>query len=314
MRRVLCIGLFALAMASAAPLQAQVPRPLAPMNPEKARVAPFFDGWYANPDGTVTLSFGFSNQFKRTVEIPIGPDNVVTPKEFDGRQPTVFPVPAPDSIGVGGATAGVASVQTGDAAAKKPAPRPTITNNYERERGAFTVTVPANYAGDVVWTLRYQGQVFSVPARAKAAAYQLSWPMAMGSTPPLVRFAQGGPSGRGPSGIQTPVQAKVGVPVPLRLVVHDDAVHEKEPVPVKRDLVPSMNITWFVHAGPVSSVTFAPARTSVKESQGTVETTATFSTPGEYTVRARVDTFGNIDSASADQCCWTNAYWKVTVR
>lgn len=309
--RVWLGGLFVL-LVVASPVQAQVPRPLAPMNPEKARVAPFFDGWYANPDGTVTLSFGFSNQFKRTVEIPLGPDNVVTPKEFDGRQPTVFPVPAPDAIGVGGATAGVASVQAGDAP-KKPAPRPTITNNYERERGAFTITVPANYAGDVVWTLRYQGQIFSVPARTKAAAYQLSWPMAMGSTPPLVRFQQGGPSGRGPSGVQSSVQAKVGVPVELRLLVHDDAVHEKEPVPVKRDLIPSMNINWFVHAGALASVSFAPAKVSVKDPLGTATTSVVFAAPGEYTVRARVDTFGNIDSASADQCCWTNAYWKVTV-
>src|SRR5918996_5746694 len=67
-------------------------RPLAPLPAEGARVAPFFDGWYANPDGTITLSFGYSNLNRdEVVEIPLGEDNVITPKEYDGRQPTSFP-------------------------------------------------------------------------------------------------------------------------------------------------------------------------------------------------------------------------------
>jgi hypothetical protein len=187
--------------------------------------------------------------------------------------------------------------------------------NYERERGVFTVTVPANFNGDVVWTLRYQGQTWTVPGRAKSGAYQLSWPMAMGSTPPLVRFESGARTGRGPAGIQAGnIQARAGVPVDLTLLATDDAVHEKEPIPVKREVVPSINITWFKHAGPVgAAVTFTPPKMSLKEPQGKASTTATFPEPGEYTVRARVDTFGNIDSTAPDQCCWTNAYWKVSV-
>src|SRR5687768_809726 len=41
----------------------QAPRqwPLAPVPPDGQRVAPFFDGFYQNPDGTITLSFGYSN-------------------------------------------------------------------------------------------------------------------------------------------------------------------------------------------------------------------------------------------------------------
>ena len=115
MRRRLCLGSFILVLSvlSSAALEAQqVQRlPLAPRPPSGEPVAPFFEGWYANPDGTYTFSFGYFNlNMEETLEIPIGPDNFIEPAEFDGSQPTHFPVE----------------------------PR--------RDRGVFTVTVPASYA------------------------------------------------------------------------------------------------------------------------------------------------------------------------
>lgn len=275
-------------------LDAQLPRPLGPV-PELARVAPFFDGWYANPDGTISLSFGYSNLNQTTVEIPLGPNNLITPKEYDGRQPTSFPVGRRlVTAGGGGAPGGA--------------------NNYARPRGVFTVTVPGTYKGDVVWTLSYQGQTWSVPGRAKSTAYQLGWPMAMGSVPPQLRFQQGGPAGRGPTGIQGPaLGVKVGAPLPLEVWLTDDAVHEKEPVPVKREVVPSMNVMWVKHSGPAAPVVFSTPEEAVTDPQGKATTTATFSEPGEYVIRVRVDAHGNVDSTDADQCCWTNGYWKVLV-
>jgi hypothetical protein len=328
-----------LAMVIGAPvLRAQFPRPLSPLPEQGNRVAPFFDGWYDNPDGTISLSFGFSNLNKSTVEIPLGPDNFITPKEFDGRQPTSFPPATPERDG--GANAGIARAAdpapaTGAAdpnaassgAAATPPPDAAGggrgrgrggpaggDNRYDRERGAFTVTVPKNFQGDVVWTLRYRGQTYSVPGRAKSSAYQLSWPMAMGSTPPLLRFQPTGQAGRGPMGIQGPeLKAKVGVPLELTVFLTDDAVHEKEPISIKREAVPPMNATWYKHSGPAEAVTFEPPKQPIAEAQGKATTKATFKEPGQYVVRVRGDTFGNIDSTAADQCCWTNGYWKVEV-
>ena len=42
-------------------------------------------------------------------------------------------------------------------------------------------------------------------------------------------------------------------------------------------------------------------------------TEATFSEPGDYVVRLRVDNFAAPDSRFDNQCCWTNAYFPVTV-
>ena len=89
---------FGVALFISAPLlEAQLPRPLGPRPESGLRVAPFFDGWYANPDGTITFSFGYSNLNKDTVEIPLGPNNFIVPKEYDGRQPTSFPAGRPQS-------------------------------------------------------------------------------------------------------------------------------------------------------------------------------------------------------------------------
>lgn len=310
-------------------LEAQLPRPLIPMPEEGVRVVPFFDGWYANPDGTISFSFGYSNLNKdRTVEIPLGPDNFIVPKEYDGRQPTSFPTAAPpppdDGGGAAGGGAGARGAGANPAAADPASPGAPAGagaargggggggNRRDRERGVFTITVPAGYQGDVVWTLRYAGQTWATPARAKSTAYQLSWPAAMGSTPPLLRFQATGPAGRGPTGIQgAPLQAKVGAPLPLTIWLTDDAVHEKEPITFGRPQ-PGMNVSWYKHSGP-GPVELDPPKAPFPDREGTSTTKATFKEPGEYVIRVRADAFGYPDSSSGNQCCWTNGYQKVSV-
>jgi hypothetical protein len=283
-------GLAIAILLGAPPLGAQGQRPLAPLPPDGLRVAPFFDGWYENPDGTITLSFGYSNlNREEVVEIPRGPDNVVTPKEYDGRQPTSFPPAVPDPT--------------------------AASDRRERERGVFTVTVPAGFKGDVVWTLRVRGQAYSVPGRARAGAYQLRWPMAMGSVPPLLRFSANGPAGRGPAGLQAgPVMTRVGAPLPLTIWTTDDSVREKDPVPIaaKREVKAAINVTWVKHSGP-GPVVFNPPREGIAQLEGSATTSATFSQPGQYVLRVRVDNFGRLDTSPGNQCCWTNGYVTVTV-
>jgi hypothetical protein len=316
LRRSMIAVLAGAAVIGSAQLYAQLPRPLIPLPGDGNRVAPFFDGWYENPDGTITFSFGYSNLNKdRVVEIPLGPDNFITPKEYDGRQPTSFPVMGPDQAdGGGGAGRGTApAVSPATAAARAPgAGGGTVGRERDRDRGVFTVTVPAGFKGDVVWTLRYAGQTHSVPGRSRSTAYQLSWPAAMGSTPPLLRFVEKGPAGRGPTGIQAPpLQATAGTPVELKIWVTDDAVHDKEPIKFGRER-PGMNVSWYKYAGP-GPVAFDPQKIGFPALSGESATRATFKEPGEYVVRVKADAFGYSDSSSGNQCCWTNGYQKVTV-
>jgi hypothetical protein len=266
-----------LGVAVAVPLWAQPSAryPLAPSAPDRSGVAPYFDGWYANPDGSVTLSFGFMNRnASGAVDIPIGPDNSIEPAQFNGMQPTHFPVVRYSAFG------------------------------GRRERGAFAITVPPGHKGDVVWTLRVNGITYSVPGRTTSESYQLSHtPQAAGSMMPVVRFAADGPPSNGRVGVTTgPLTVAVGKALDIRVWMEDRG--ERDPIPV--------NMLWFKHQGP-GDVTFEPRTAKTAPGGGVATTSVRFSAPGEYMLRVRVDNFGITDSAPGQQCCWTNGYVKVTV-
>lgn len=256
-------------------LGAQEVLPLAPLEPSGDLVAPFFDGWYMNPDGTYTLSFGFFNRnTEEIVEIDLGPNNRIEPAEYDGLQPTHFP---PASYG---------------------------GFDGRRERGVFAVRVPADFEGDVVWTITRNGKSQSVPGRITAVAYELSLsPMAAGSLAPAYRFDGGDAFVTGREGEWIERSVSVGAPLPLVLEVEDRGEREQR-VPVR--------VTWFKHQGP-GAVSFEGSPSTTEGPSGTVSATATFDTPGEYVLRGRVDNFRMSDSSFADQCCWSNAYVRVVV-
>jgi len=291
-RRWLIAGFAVAMLIGSSTFAGQGQRPLSPLPPTGLRVAPFFDGWYANPDGTITFSFGYSNLNREEIEIPLGRDNFIEPKQYDGRQPTSFSPGAPGADSGGGAG----------------------NDRRGRERGVFTVNVPAGFQDSVVWTLNVNGQTYKVPANAKSGAYQLRWPMAMGSVPPLLRFSPEGVAGRGPVGIHADtVQTRAGLPLPLAIWITDDSVREEEPVVIKqREGRASMNVTWFKHSGP-GPVVFSRPREGITQLKGTAATSAIFKVPGEYVIRVRADNFGRVDTSPGNQCCWTNGYVKVNV-
>lgn len=288
-RHVVSTGALAAALLAltGASLDGQLPAhlrefPLARLHKSGDIVAPFFDGWYDNGDGTVTYSFGFLNRnTEEIVDIPLGPNNKLEPAELDGAQPTHFPVY--DRRGLTG----------------------------KRERGAFAVTVPKGT--EVVWTLTHAGRTHSVPGRSTSIAYEMSWtPAAFGSLHPAVRFSPEGRESRGPEGVVAErVSAKVGVPVTLTAMVQDRGVREGYDV---ERLVFPVNATWELHQG-LPAVTFEPQMQRGIEGEGwaVASTAATFTQPGDYVIRVRVDNFGAPDSRFDNMCCWSNGYVPVTV-
>jgi hypothetical protein len=304
--------------------------PLAPPNASGNFVAPYFDGFYQNEDGTYTLSFGFMNRNEQDlIEIPLGPNNFIEPAEYDGMQPTSFPVVS--YSGFGG----------------------------PRERGTFGVVVPEDFEGDVWWTLTTDGYTTKVPGRLNSpgpllkGAYTLSrTPQAEGSLRPSIRFERDGAEGIGVKGIESPreLSTRVGEPVLVELWAFDRGERELREV----------NMTLWKHQGPVGGeISFeslveapppseagrggapggaagAPAaggrggRGGRPQAPGPVEIgqsvrlpregqyadmgrfRASFSMPGEYVIRIRIDNFGG-DSSPGNQCCWSNGYVRVSV-
>jgi len=249
--------------------------PLAPNPPTGLTVSPFFEGWFANPDGTFDVSLGYFNRNSReALYIPRGPDNFIVPAEFDGFQPEHFP------------------------------PR--------RVRGVFTITLPAEMveAGQrITWTLINRGDTLSVPAGARIPSYELAYvPMAMGSLPPVIRFEPGGEEGRGPRGIISPTTYRtvVGVPVNLAFWATDDGSRRAGATTFP------VGVGWVTHQGPAAAV-FSDEVMTEEPGGGQATVSVTFTEPGEYILRAQADNFDAPDSAAGDQCCWTNAYYRVTV-
>jgi hypothetical protein len=237
------------------------------------------------------MIFGFMNRnTEELVDIPLGPDNYIEPARFDGAQPTHFPVY--NRRGLTGI----------------------------RERGAFAVTVPADMAGtEVVWTLSHAGYTYSVPGRATSTAYEMSrGKRARGSLSPAIRFSPDGPETVDREGIMADrVTVPVGTPVVLSALVQDRG--ERAPYGTAMDLFP-VGTNWILHQGP-AAIEFEPMRAMIEpetdgeggQAWGRATTTATFTEPGQYIVRLRVDNFRAPDSKFDNQCCWSNAYVPVTV-
>ena len=286
---------------AAAPLYAQLPAHLRgfPLTQPKASgdiVAPMFNGWIPNEDGSVTMVFGFANRNREEiVDVPLGPNNYIEPAQFDGVQPTHFPTYR---------RRGFVGMQ---------------------ERGVFAVTLPASMAGtEVVWTLTHAGHSYSIPGRATSTAYEMSrLERALGSLLPAIRFNMGGSESTDRVGIYAPkLTTSVGTAVTLSAYVQDRGVREDYDVD---QLVFPLGTEWILHQGPARP-DFEHAKITGREraengesgpssNNGWTEVTtqATFPEPGDYIIRLRVDNFTAPDSQFDNQCCWSNAYVPVTV-
>ncbi len=304
-------GLLLGSLARPAALEAQGPDgrwPLQPNSPGNRILAPFMEGWYENEDGTYSISFGYLNLSQDTLLIPVGVDNSLDPAEFDGMQPTTF-YPG-------------------------------------HHRGIFAVTLPAVMKDqDVWWTIRKEnGEVTTVPGRIGAAAYQLDWNIRPhGTVPPRVSFDSQRDEGRGPPGLMADRTLTVTVGSPLTVSVNVEEPSERDRTDFRFLNALTLRVVWSKHQGPGKVEFTRHESTPVPEEPETasrggggggfqeapppgpetimvpddvrskVRVVATFSEPGEYILRVRVDNFRAPDSSSGDQCCWTNGYVRVEV-
>src|SRR5262244_3197741 len=162
--------------------------PFEPVHESGSSVTGAFEGWFKNPDGTFSLLLGYFNRnAKQELDIPVGPNNRIDPGGPDQGQPT--------------------HCLTG------------------RQWGMFTVRVPADFGKNkLIWTIVANGQELVIPGSLHPD-YEIS-PLieaAVGNSPPVLRFAENGPSAQGPAGMIVERTAKVGSPLNLTVWVQDDA-------------------------------------------------------------------------------------------
>ena len=132
MRTTLAAAAVVLAAAAAAPAQEIDILDTQIQYNRGMRVAPIYEGWTRNDDGTFDLWFGYLNRnWEQTLHVPVGPDNHIEPGGPDRGQPTVF------------------------------VPRRRFGRAVERrETMVFSVRVPSDWTSDdeIVWTVRANGK------------------------------------------------------------------------------------------------------------------------------------------------------------
>ncbi len=276
-----------LALGVAAVVMVSPPAPAQVASPYGQNIAPSYEGWEKNADGSFTLVFGYFNRnWEERIDLPVGPDNSIEPGGPDQGQPTHF------------------------------YPR--------RNRFVFRVRVPADFGDqELVWTLTSHGKTERAYATL-LSDYFIDDTVIMnnkgaggggggahnleGNTPPVLRV----------EGDRTRTVA-VGEPVSLIAFASDDGIPKPRTLPpipgsfrVTPDSASGLRLSWFVYRGAGTSVSFNPPQTLVWEDfrdgansawasgwrappvppDGKWVVSATFSEPGTYVLRALADDGG----------------------
>src|SRR5262245_48791853 len=243
-RLIVSLGLAALAAAATPPAGAQLP--FSATKASGQTVTPAFEGWYHNPDGSFSISFGYLNRnAEEVVSLPIGDANRMEPGSPNQGQPTEF--------------------------------------HPGRHWGVFAVRVPADFGSkEVTWTIEFRGATYAIPGnlRPNWQIDALDGEAGSGNTPPALKLAADGPEGRGPLGITSdPVTASAGVPVTLSVWARDDGKPAGSVGSGGRSNVP-VTVTWLAHQSPPAAgrggVTFTPSASQIDASGGQASTQATF--------------------------------------
>ncbi len=262
---------------------AQTPQSTLPLTPQRERgasITPAFEGWYPNADGSFSMLLGYYNRnAKESLDIPVGPNNRVDPGGPDQGQPTHF--------------------ETG------------------RQWGVFVVKVPKDFGTKAItWTIVANGETQSIPFTLNKG-YPISpyKELGMGNQPPLLAFTQGGAKVTGPPiSVANTYSGTVKQPIPINIWVEDPkAPGDVEGAALRPGFTPSVaTVSLHLFRGP-GKVTFDKARIPVTKQGEMIAPTATFDTPGDYTLRVQANDESG-EGGAGFQCCWTNTYVKVTVR
>jgi hypothetical protein len=298
--------------------QRREPLPLEPLGTTGEAIFPAFEGWGPHKDGSIVLLLGYYNRNQGTpIEIPVGPNNRIEPGGPDYGQPTYFEP----------------SRQHGVFAIRVP-------KDFGNRKLTWTIVANGHTTTVSFWTNPPYWVDFFLNA-------------AIGNSPPVIRFASSGPTLTGPPlGFAQTLSAEVGKPLTLTLWASDAPATRKgaeeelaairgtatrnppPPVAIVGGRVlggggsgsgsgsgggepPDITVIWKKHRAP-GAVKFSRDRIPL-HTKGDPKlfleatTTATFAAPGEYVLRAQVNDESG-DGGGGDQCCWTTAHVKVTVK
>jgi hypothetical protein len=227
-------------------------------------VAPAFEGWERNPDGTISMVFGYLNRnYEEEVDIPIGPNNRLDLGGDDRGQPTHF------------------------------YPR--------RQRFVFRVVVPGDWDKNrrLQWTLTSRGRT-DVAKGWLQPEWELNpgvisenaggGVLEEGNQPPSIKGSTAQAFTMGSPGTVTVSATDDGLPKPIvrRSTTNatPDAAAASADVNQRRRRAEGLRIRWIQYRGP-GKVTFDPPNVpAVYGKPVDLTSKVSFSAPGTYLLRA----------------------------
>jgi hypothetical protein len=280
------------ALAGGALLLGQIEQTAAIPEPRRefgSSVTGAFEGWFTSESDKTARTFliGYYNRnTQQELDIPIGPNNRIEPGGPDMGQPTHF-LPG-------------------------------------RHWGMFAIPVPQDFTPQdkYTWTIFANGRYTTIPLRLNAD-YVISpfSEIAVGNTPPVIRFEPDGPPIQGPIATLPHAAARttsVAKPLVLTLWITDDMKYTNGTSAPRTGNRPPVTLLWSKYRG-AGAVKFDKDRPqadgTASESQGfngKATTSATFSEPGDYVLHVTVNDYSG-DGGGGFQCCWTTGLVKVSV-
>ena len=301
---------------------------LEPLGTTGEAVYPAFEGFGPLKDGSLTLLVGYFNRNKEAVDVPIGPDNRIEPGGPDFGQPTHF---------LSGRQWGVFAI--------------SVPKDFGNKKLTWTLTANGNTTSVSFWTnpqywidfykntangnepprIKFSptGPELIGPPREKfvqtltaAVGTPLELTAWAADQPPTIVFeAEGGAAAAGRGGRAA---AKPPANEPLPAIIGGRVISGAPAGPGGGGAAAAaaarrgdIQILWRKYRGP-GDVKIANETINLENGHDAkkfveAKTTATFSAPGTYWLRAQVnDSSGN--GGGGDQCCWTSAHIVVNVQ
>jgi hypothetical protein len=308
----------------ATPGLAQLARPplvLEPLGTSGEAIFPALEGWGPDKNGENLILLGYYNRNKtQELDIPVGPDNRIEPDGPDYGQPTHF---------YAGRQHGVFAIKVPKDFGNKRLTW-TLTANGQTSTVSFWLNPaywvnfykhPANSNEPPVIRFAREGPAMTGPSSGIVQTVSAS----VGRPMPLTLWASDVPMEEREVEAELAARARDTSPAARAsdavAVVGGQVIAIGGAKPTAAggapDPRPDITVNWRDHRGP-ARVSFAHNRIPLITKGDAklileASTTATFSAPGEYVIRAQVnDTSG--DGGGGEQCCWTTAHVRVIVK
>jgi hypothetical protein len=329
------------------PLPAHSPLPLEPLGSTNEAIFPALEGWGPHKDGANVILLGYFNRNKdQEIDIPIGPNNKIEPGGPDYGQPThfetgrkygVFSIQVPKDFGTKKLTWTItANGQTSNVTFwLNPAYWIDFFKNTANENeppvikfaeNGPTMTGPprgiqANLTGTPWNPVELKFWAADKPARPSAAEAAGAAGRGAAGRGRGADAGRGDADGRGARGrgLDPTVAIINGQVIGARGAGGPGGGGGGGGAAFGRGGGPpaDIRITWHKHRGP-GDITYDTDETRLQNKGDAnlfleAKTNAYFSEPGEYILRAQVNDQSG-DGGGGDQCCWTTAHVRVTIK